>query len=195
MLGWPPEKTDRYSRYLLSYDPITFLSYLETIKSASVVTTRDGSRALVPTSLWLMSDSANVMFAAARGRCYIQNGSRSKEVQPPIDSEQTSADAWEALDEMEGRTPFPRATQQPLEAEGWKPWMPRGMQPVLEELPKWKVLLGILDEIESTMSSNPAPFREFSRSPKLHLDSDFGAQSHLGATQRSSWQRINRLAR
>lgn len=122
------------------------------------MTARDGSRSLVPqvNSLWLMSDSANVMFAAARRRCYIQNIPKPKE--PAIRPLADTADAWEVLDEMEGRVPPPRVPQQ---AEGWKPWMPSGMQPVLEELPKWKILLEILDEIENTMSSNTAPLCEF----------------------------------
>lgn len=103
-----------------------------------------------------MTDAANVMFAAARHRVYIQN----KPVQAPDsmhDEDRELDDAWDVLDEIEGRTPAPRSTRRNHEAEGWKPWMPSGMKPVLEELPKWRLLEEVLDEIEQTMMSNPAP--------------------------------------
>ena len=103
-----------------------------------------------------MTDAANLMFATARRRVYIQN----KPIQAPDplhDEERQLDDAWDALDEMEGRTPAPRSSPRSQEAEGWMPWMPSGMQPILEELPKWRLLAEVLDEIEQTMISNPAP--------------------------------------
>ena len=32
-----------------------------------------------------------------------------------------------------------------------KPWVPDGMEPVLEELPKWSLLADVLQEIEEEM--------------------------------------------
>jgi DNA excision repair protein ERCC-4 len=146
-----------FCRYLLSYDPITFLSFLETIQASSVVTAPGSSKNIKPqmTSPWLMTDVANAMFAAARRRVYIQN----KPVEAPVvhDEERQLDDAWDVLDEMEGRTPAPRTNQRNREAKGWMPWMPSGMQPILEELPKWRLLAEVLDEIEQIMISNPAP--------------------------------------
>lgn len=109
-----------------------------------------------------MSDGANIMFEAARARCYIQK----KPAQPQaIDVDaSTTEDAfdteWDVLDEIEGRTPAPKRPIAPQEAEGWKPWMPSGMEPILEELPKWKILVEVLTEIEETIANYPAPFCE-----------------------------------
>ncbi|KAF9512918.1 hypothetical protein BS47DRAFT_1461767 [Hydnum rufescens UP504] len=108
--------------YLLSYDPITFLSFLETIQASSVVTAPGSSKNIKPqmTSPWLMTDAANAMFAAARRRVYIQN----KSVEAPVvpDEERQLDDAWD---------------------------------PILEELPKWRLLAEVLDEIEQIMIIAP----------------------------------------
>lgn len=106
-----------------------------------------------------MSDAAHMMFTAARRRCYIQHPPIKKTNSPDDDAlrEQELDDGWDALDEMEGRTPAPRVRKEKQEAEGWKDWMPSGMHPVLEELPKWRLLSDLLVEIEQTMIAHPAP--------------------------------------
>lgn len=49
-------------------------------------------------------------------------------------------EGWAALDEAEGNT---------NKREGKKKaWVPDGMEPVLEELPKWSLLAEVLQEIE-----------------------------------------------
>lgn len=100
-----------------------------------------------------MSDGANIMFEAARNRCFLQ---KKPDKTPAGNSGESFDDDWDVLDEIEGRAPSNRRQ----EAEGWMPWMPSGMQPVLEELPKWKILLDTLSEIEETLTSHPAPFCE-----------------------------------
>ena len=105
-----------------------------------------------------MTDAAHLMFTAARRRCYIQRPPINKTTAEAADEalrEQELEDGWDALDEIEGRTPAPRKEKK--EAEGWKDWMPSGMQPVLEELPKWRILGNLLLEIEQTMINHPAP--------------------------------------
>ncbi|KAF8310984.1 hypothetical protein DL93DRAFT_2061523 [Clavulina sp. PMI_390] len=144
-----------YLRYLLSYDPVTFLSYLETIRAASAVTASGAQKKAHTASLWLMTDAANVLFKYARNRVYIQEKRAPTEVD--LTKEDELEDSWDVLHELEGNTAPSRAARVP-EADGWKPWMPSGMQPVLEELPKWKILVDVLDEIEETMTSHPAPF-------------------------------------
>lgn len=44
------------------------------------------------------------------------------------------------MDEIDGRVKPP--------AEASKPWLPDGMEPVFEELPKWDLLADVLHEIE-----------------------------------------------
>ena len=106
-------------------------------------------------SPWLMTDAANVIFTQARRRVYIQHRVLRNE---PISREDAELEeAWNVLDEIEGRTPALSSLtpNDYKEAEGWKEWMPSGMEPVLEDLPKWKVLSDILDEIEQTMVNHP----------------------------------------
>ena len=50
-------------------------------------------------------------------------------------------DAWDVLDELEGR-----GVRRPAKTP--KRWLPEGMDPVLEELPKWDLLADVLHEIE-----------------------------------------------
>lgn len=98
------------------------------------------------------------MLTAARNRCYVMIKSTTKKV---ITEEEALDDAWDVLDEIEGRPAARRADDD--QPPGWKPWMPRGMQPVLEELPKWQILVEVLDDIEQTMTAHPAPFSELPR--------------------------------
>jgi len=52
-------------------------------------------------------------------------------------------DAWDALDEAEGRV-----GGKGKEKDQKPTWVPDGMDPVLEELPKWNLLSEIILEIE-----------------------------------------------
>lgn len=64
-------------------------------------------------------------------------------------------DAWDALDEIEGRrgTTFDGRQDKDKGKELAKrpSWLPDGMDPVLEELPKWSLLADVLKEIEEEM--------------------------------------------
>jgi DNA excision repair protein ERCC-4 len=57
-------------------------------------------------------------------------------------------DDWDALDEIDGRIGVKAAGTTRTEK---KSWIPEGMDPVLEELPKWSLLADILQEIEEEM--------------------------------------------
>jgi len=83
----------------------------------------------------MLTDAANVIFQTAKRRCYTL--SKKLADQPSnVDNLLDDQDAWDALDEVEGRTKRPKA------------WIPDGMDPVLEELPKWELLSDVLQEIE-----------------------------------------------
>ena len=55
-------------------------------------------------------------------------------------------DAWDALDEAEGITVVDKGKGK--ETDSRPKWLPDGLDPVLEELPKWHLLSEILLEIE-----------------------------------------------
>jgi DNA excision repair protein ERCC-4 len=59
-------------------------------------------------------------------------------------------DAWDALDEIQGTvgTKFPSGEGQREKDGERKKWLPAGMDPMLEELPKWNLLSEVLKEIE-----------------------------------------------
>ena len=108
--------------YLLTYDPISFYAFLETIVAANS-SSESGSRPRQ--SPWLLSDAADVIFREARGRLWKGDLRDARH-------------ATEApVDEVE-------------DAELSSPFIPRALQLVLEEPPKWRLLLEVLDEIEQT---------------------------------------------
>ncbi|KAI9572539.1 hypothetical protein HD554DRAFT_2202904 [Boletus coccyginus] len=91
-------------------------------------------------SPWMLTDAANTIFQTARRRCYTlsrTNADRPSAVIDLVDDE----DAWDALDDIEGHGKRP-LVKPPTS------WIPDGMDPVLEELPKWDLLADILHEIE-----------------------------------------------
>ena len=57
-------------------------------------------------------------------------------------------DAWNALDEIEGRVGVKSDKAKGKEREWRNPWVPDDMDPVLEELPKWNLLAEVMEEIE-----------------------------------------------
>lgn len=89
--------------YLLSYDAVSFYTYLETVLAAN---TNDAGRPRQ--SAWLMTDASNVIFSEARRRLWRETNEGTVEL-------------------------------------------------VLEEPPKWKLLLEVLDEIEQEVYHTPAP--------------------------------------
>ncbi|KAI0763850.1 hypothetical protein BD413DRAFT_698917 [Trametes elegans] len=143
----------RLLAYLLTYDALAFHAYLETLIAAN--TTADSGAARQHQSPWMLTDAAHTIFSYAKRRCYVMNPV-PKPAQPPpaqvidvVDDE----DEWAVLDEMEaaarGETRPPANTSKKGKGrETRKKWLPEGMEPVLEELPKWCLLADILHEIE-----------------------------------------------
>ena len=86
---------------------------------------------------------------------------KSASAQPTLVHDIDDEDAWAVLDEIEGRTgdantsstktttsSAGQSTERPYAK---KKWIPEGMDPVLEELPKWKYVADVLQEIEEEM--------------------------------------------
>lgn len=126
-------------------------------------------------------DAAETIFGVAKRRCYIvdrkvERESQRKEIVVINDDE----DAWEALREAEAaegggqemwmnvRSGKSRETAIKVEEgvegsdpsaksrESWKrkKWLPAGILPTLEELPKWSLLAEVLEEVEDDIRLN-----------------------------------------
>ncbi|KAG9310432.1 hypothetical protein JVU11DRAFT_9572 [Chiua virens] len=128
----------RLLTYLLSYDALGFHAYLETLVASNTTTTAGTTRQ--NQSPWMLTDAANLILQNAKRRCYTlsrTNADRPSTAIDPVDDE----NAWDALDDMEGH-----GQRSPEKIP--KPWIPDGMDPILEELPKWDLLADVLHEIE-----------------------------------------------
>lgn len=110
-------------------------------------------------SPWLFTDAANTVFQTAKRRCYtgtIKLKDKNKSNTTNIDGGKTpfsvddsvDEEAWAVLDEMEGRAASAGQEHAKEKAPKRKKWLPDGIEPVLEELPKWSLLAEILQEIE-----------------------------------------------
>ncbi|KAF9042328.1 hypothetical protein BJ165DRAFT_1349294 [Panaeolus papilionaceus] len=140
--------------YLLTYDPLQFHSYLETLIAANTVTT--SGTAKQHQSPWMLTDAAHIIFQSAKRRCFTLSAVPTKE--PVVIDLADDEDAWAALDEMEGEgaaaatgSRVDKGKGKETEKEDKPAWLPRGMDPVLEELPKWNLLSEVLLEIEGEM--------------------------------------------
>lgn len=131
-----------FSSYLLTYDCVTFNSYLETILASSTTTFKGTTRQ--NQSAWLFMDAANVIFHEAKRRVYIWDESRSRE--PPPAGDGTYADDEEALRQAEGTRADP--------AQAHEGPVPPEVEPVLEANPKWQLLQEVLDEVEQEIHFN-----------------------------------------
>jgi DNA excision repair protein ERCC-4 len=141
-LSLPLTKVNEIYRYLLAYDPIAFHAYLETIVTSNASTSSRGAGQYQ--SPWLLTDAANVIFREAKRRCYTVSSTSRKPLAGQVDDFADDEEAWEALDDIEeivgGRIANSRSGTQ-------KKW-PKGIEPTLEELPKWSRLTTVLTEIE-----------------------------------------------
>ncbi|EJD34490.1 hypothetical protein AURDEDRAFT_188995 [Auricularia subglabra TFB-10046 SS5] len=137
--------------FLLSYDALALHTYLESIIHSNTVSNATGEKRQNQ-SPWLFLDAADLMIKAAKGRCYITTEAfRPRAPLPASALDWDDEEGWAALQELEGVTPAPRLPDKD------KKWLPEGMEPVLEELPKWPLLVAVLQEIEETMMAQPLP--------------------------------------
>ncbi|KIK91445.1 hypothetical protein PAXRUDRAFT_830849 [Paxillus rubicundulus Ve08.2h10] len=128
----------RLLTYLLTYDALAFHEYLETLVASNTISVTGAARQ--NQSPWMLTDAANIIFQAAQRRCYTLSRKAADRPSAVIDLV-NDEDAWDALDDMEGHI-------RRLTAKSPKSWIPNGMDPVLEELPKWDLLADVLQEIE-----------------------------------------------
>lgn len=175
-------------RYLLTYDAVAFLGYLDTIQAANSVTTAKGAANYQ--SPWLLTDQAGIIFREGKRRCYSLTTKEFSNTQLDVDEE-----AWEALDEIQGIVGG-RIARQGNKQSAW----PKGLEPTLEEQPKWARLVDILDEIEEEIRSQQISSswarKDFRISPLWPLmvtsrhpwnKYDFGHDSHI-SVGRHGWR-------
>ncbi|GJE89027.1 DNA repair protein [Phanerochaete sordida] len=121
---------------LLTEDAFSFQLYLESLIEAN--TKNEAGNARQNQSPWMMTEAANVIFQYAKRRCYtIDQKARAAPPLPQVADE--NEDEWDAIRELEGG------------ASGQRSEWPEGVQPVLEELPKWSIVAEALQEIEEEM--------------------------------------------
>jgi DNA excision repair protein ERCC-4 len=151
-------------RYLLSYDSITFHSYLEAILTAATPKATKGPSANPRTtneSPWLYLDAANTLFHVAKRRAYIPPP-RKKKAPPPAAVVNETGGGGGDEDEEEALREAERAERETtgFGGRGQRDWedvkegnvWPPGVEPVLEELPKWGLLASVLEEIEEDIA-------------------------------------------
>lgn len=139
--------------YLLTYDAVAFLSFIDTLIASN--TTTDSGAARQNQSPWMLTDAANIIFQYAKRRCYVMTAPARKAQTSPDVNPDEDEDAWEALYEMEGNVPSTvggsRSSNAKETATKRPEWLPEGMEPVLEEQPKLSLLADVLQEIEEEM--------------------------------------------
>ncbi|KAI8914895.1 hypothetical protein DFJ77DRAFT_463850 [Powellomyces hirtus] len=112
----------RLLSYLISYDCVTFNSFLETIVATNATDAGVVFRSEANQSPWLLLDSAHVVLSAARQRVYrrVAPSATGEAAAPHVLSNDATGDVV----------------------------MPPGLVPVLEEQPKWRVLRDVIRQIE-----------------------------------------------
>lgn len=153
----------RLLTYLLTFDPISFHSYLETIVSSNSSGTSN-TMARSEKSEWLFTDAAHVIITTAKARCYTMDTKHAdggSTTNATVGSSRHDDDDWDILDEVTGEKEIVNAGD-PV----WKKWMPKNMKPVLEEPGKWGVLADVLLEIEHEIIARPLRLSTFAF---LHL--------------------------
>jgi DNA excision repair protein ERCC-4 len=139
------------TRYLLNYDPLAFHAYLETIIASNTQSAAGTARQ--HQSPWLLTDAAHIIVQTAKKRCYVLREAPEKPARAITDVIEISDDeaGWEVLDEIEGRVqraPDTAGGKDRVKPRSRPSWLPKDIEPILEELPKWHLLAETLKEIE-----------------------------------------------
>jgi DNA excision repair protein ERCC-4 len=118
---------------------------METLIAANSISQSGGAKQHQP--LWMLTDAANIIFQSAKRRCYLMTSVTKKVTSPVVDLTEDD-EAWAALDEVQGRPMDKDGGDDGNKMDDRPKWVPDGLEPVLEELPKWNLLSEILLEAE-----------------------------------------------
>lgn len=125
---------------------MTYNSYLETIIASNSTTQGAAKQNQSP---WLYLDAANTLFQSAKKRVYVTTNKEKSQESNSAQAADENEEDWAALREAESD-----ANGYPIVRKKQQKW-PEGVQPVLEELPKWKLLGTVLEEIETEIAYGP----------------------------------------
>jgi DNA excision repair protein ERCC-4 len=150
----------------LTFDCVSFYQYLETILASN--------SGKVHRSPWLFTDAAETIFNVARRRVYVRTGPSSSLDSATAQKDSTSQNEsarqgddeyWTGTTEEEEQALLEAMHHSEQTADDTqivtKPkaktpsWLPPGIEPVLEEQPKWHLLAEVMDEIEQDLYNDP----------------------------------------
>ena len=131
-----------------------FFAYLETLIAAN--STNAAGNVRQHRSPWLLTDAANTIFQVAKRRCYIVTSPSKIPPPSPVIDLVDDHHAWEVIDELEWQTGAGQGKRPNTDKERRPFWLPDGIDPVLEELPKWTLLAEVLKEIEEELMRQEA---------------------------------------
>jgi len=151
----------------MTYDALRFHSYLETLIAENSFTPAGTPRQNRP--LWMESSAAMVIFSKAKERCYLMT---APVVKPPVVIDLADDDeGWEALDSVGGISSAKGKGKDPTGGETI-PGLPEGMEPTLEEHPKWNLLADVIHEADGRIleqdSKNQCLCSIFAKSASAH---------------------------
>ncbi|WOL19793.1 DNA repair endonuclease UVH1 isoform X1 [Canna indica] len=123
--------------YLVRYDAVTYLKYLDTLRVS------EGVR-----SMWIFADSSYRIFELAKKRVYQVVGADGVKIS--IDCKSTPTKKRKTNDTSKKETEIETGTSSATKADGRKVDANVGvvLDEILEAAPKWKVLRELLEEIE-----------------------------------------------
>ncbi|PLW45058.1 hypothetical protein PCANC_09542 [Puccinia coronata f. sp. avenae] len=143
--------------YLLAFDCITFYRFLETILVAN--SPKESASGLTQNeSPWLFTSAADTIFSVSKNRVYLKKESQGtgSTMVPNLPGGPT-AEEEEAMREIEEipsnaveRGAGHDTSASSHSVDTWD-WLPKGIEPVLENQPKWKLIKDVLQEIEENL--------------------------------------------
>lgn len=99
-------------------------------------------------SPWLFMDAANVIFSEAKARVFIGDVKKKGSSALPAATNVPANDVIDQDEEDAAFGPGVRNGKASSNNDQRPRWLPPGIEPTLEELPKWHLLREVLDEIE-----------------------------------------------
>jgi len=141
--------------YLLAFDCITFYRFLETILVAN--SPKESAAGLRHNeSPWLFTSAADTIFSVAKNRVYLkQNSSTATDSNAisilPGDPTEEEEEAMREIEEITVNAAQGSGYGLNLAADTSWYCLPKDIEPVLENQPKWQLLKDVLKEIEENL--------------------------------------------
>ncbi|KAI8925204.1 hypothetical protein BC831DRAFT_462186 [Entophlyctis helioformis] len=126
--------------YLVTYDAVTFYSFLETIMAANAAASSSVFRQGFIESPWLLLDAAHTVFSMGKERAYrkVPTAAAAGSAQPSDPSSSSSSSS-----SLPPPPPQSSTTGHDHGLDG----IPPNIDPVLEEQPKWRAVVEVMREI------------------------------------------------